>query len=399
MSDLFVNKIFAAGLTTGLALLGLNAAGDTFFSTKKADQPGYFVEVASSDDGGSDEPAWIPPTDYGVLLAAADVAKGERKAAACIACHTFDDGGGIKQGPNLYDIVMSGKASSSAFSYSEVLTTMGAEGGKWDYAALDGFLKDPKGYAKGTAMNYPGLGKEADRMNVIAYLRTLSASPAPLPEPLPPEALLPPATDEAVEEAAIDGDETSAELIDAAVGDADAVIEAAAEEATEVVEAAAVETVGQPVADTAFEVGGVEIMAAASGVEAGLIAFIESDREPCTDRECWYTFDRLTFESGSSNLDMTRSSAQLDNIARIMEAYPGIQLKLGGYTDNIGSLNSNMALSEDRAQTVKTALEGLGVASERLVAEGYGPDFPVATNDTEEGRAQNRRIDVRVRRR
>ncbi len=137
----------------------------------------------------------------------------------------------------------------------------------------------------------------------------------------------------------------------------------------------------------------------ATGAERRLIDFINSGREPCTDPDCWFTMDRLTFQSGAATLDMERSGAQLANLKLIMDAFPNVQIKFGGYTDNTGREEANMALSEQRAQAVVEALAALGVPRERMVAEGYGSQFPVASNDTEEGRAANRRIDVRVRQR
>jgi len=154
----------------------------------------------------------------------------------------------------------------------------------------------------------------------------------------------------------------------------------------------------EPVAtEFSRDLGGFELKGASDGVEAKLIAFIESGKAPCTDAECWFTFDRLTFRSGSADLDMSMSQEQIANIAAILKAFPGIQLKIGGYTDNTGSEAANKALSEARAKAVVAALAALGVDPARLSAEGYGPQFPVADNATEGGRAMNRRIDVRVR--
>ena len=154
-----------------------------------------------------------------------------------------------------------------------------------------------------------------------------------------------------------------------------------------------------PVGDYVRQLGDFELRGAADGVEAKLIGFIDSETAPCTEAECWFTFDRLTFNTGSAQLDMATSQEQLTNIQKILEAYPDIQLKIGGYTDNTGSDEINMELSQARAEAVVNALVTMGVTSERMVAEGYGPKHPVASNDTSEGRAQNRRIDVRVRQR
>ena len=83
-------------------------------------------------------------------------------------------------------------------------------------------------------------------------------------------------------------------------------------------------------------------------------------------------------------------------MADVLKAYPNVNVKLGGYTDNTGNANSNLKLSAERAASVKTELVGMGIADSRLDAEGYGQEHAVASNDTEEGRAQNRRIAIRV---
>jgi K(+)-stimulated pyrophosphate-energized sodium pump len=129
------------------------------------------------------------------------------------------------------------------------------------------------------------------------------------------------------------------------------------------------------------------------GVEAKLFDFIKSDK--AVDKTTWFDFDRLLFETGSATLK-PESQEQLNNIAEILKAYPGVNIKLGGYTDNTGNANDNLKLSTDRAASVKAELVKLGIADSRLESEGYGQEHPVASNDTEEGRAQNRRISVRV---
>lgn len=114
------------------------------------------------------------------------------------------------------------------------------------------------------------------------------------------------------------------------------------------------------------------------------------------DKTTWFTLDRLYFEPGS-NTFKAESKDQLDRVAAIMKAYPALTLKVGGYTDNTGSDDVNMALSQKRAEAAKAELVSRGVAANRLEAEGYGPQHPVCpANDTPECKAMNRRIDVRV---
>ena len=141
---------------------------------------------------------------------------------------------------------------------------------------------------------------------------------------------------------------------------------------------------------------GVELNVPELGVERKLIAFIEDKSKP-VDRETWFSFDRLDFETGSATLKPT-SAEQLKNIAEIMKAYPKVALKIGGYTDNVGNADANLKLSRMRAENTMQELVKLGVDAKRLEAQGYGEKHPVADNATEEGRAKNCRIDLRVTR-
>ncbi|MDQ0064937.1 sodium-translocating pyrophosphatase [Chryseobacterium lathyri] len=110
----------------------------------------------------------------------------------------------------------------------------------------------------------------------------------------------------------------------------------------------------------------------------------------------WFTLENLYFETGSSDMK-AGSDVQLNNLAEILNAYPDLKIKLGGYTDNTGNEESNQKLSNLRAQTAKLKLLELGISSDRVEAEGYGSQHPVCeANDTDECKAKNRRIDVRV---
>jgi outer membrane protein OmpA-like peptidoglycan-associated protein len=140
--------------------------------------------------------------------------------------------------------------------------------------------------------------------------------------------------------------------------------------------------------------GGVSLDFPAGSVEDDLIAFIE-DPSRQVDKDTWFTFDRLEFDTGKATI-RPESMERIDAIAKIMAAYPNVHLKIGGYTDNTGDPAANMKLSQDRAEATMSALVDKGIAADRLEAEGYGEQHPKASNDTDEGRQQNRRIDVRV---
>jgi OmpA-OmpF porin, OOP family len=138
---------------------------------------------------------------------------------------------------------------------------------------------------------------------------------------------------------------------------------------------------------------GVELNFGEKSIENDLINFIE-DKSKAVDKTTWFNFHDLKFQTGSAIIDST-SMQEVKNIAEILKAYP-IDLRIGGYTDNVGKEASNQKLSTNRAASVVTALVKMGIDATRLTGEGYGSQFPMASNDTEEGRAQNRRIAVRV---
>lgn len=102
----------------------------------------------------------------------------------------------------------------------------------------------------------------------------------------------------------------------------------------------------------------------------------------------------VTFETGRSALKPD-SYTILDIVAASLIANPDIRIEIAGHTDNTGSAATNLRLSQARADAVRTYLATKGVAPARMVARGYGPDQPVAPNTTRDGRAQNRRVELR----
>ena len=116
------------------------------------------------------------------MLATADAAKGANFAKRCGACHTFEKDAGNKVGPHLWGVVNRPIASVADFEYSDAMVAHSEGGAKtWTFEELSAFLADPKGHVPGTKMVFPGVKKDEDRANVIAYLNTLTDTPAPLP--------------------------------------------------------------------------------------------------------------------------------------------------------------------------------------------------------------------------
>ena len=100
------------------------------------------------------------------------------------------------------------------------------------------------------------------------------------------------------------------------------------------------------------------------------------------------------FATGSSKL-LKAADIKLDEVVNAAKEYPQVQLDVTGYTDNVGNAQKNLQLSQQRANAVKAYLVKKGVASERINTKGAGADSPIADNATAEGRAKNRRVEVR----
>ncbi len=108
-----------------------------------------------------------------------------------------------------------------------------------------------------------------------------------------------------------------------------------------------------------------------------------------------YTLENVFFDTGKSSL-RPESYKALNDLVEVLKLKPTMVIEIAGHTDSVGSSESNLKLSFNRANAVRTYLVSHGIAAERVTAQGYGDTQPVATNDTEEGRQQNRRTVVRI---
>ncbi len=181
MDSFELNKMAGALLGTVFFVFSVGLMSDALFSKEAPEKPGYALMAAEGDapaGGAAAAPAAIEP--IGPLLAKADPAIGETVFKKCGACHSGDKGGANKVGPNLWGIVGRPMAAHEGFNYSAAIKEF-ATGKPWDFESLSTFVTKPKAYIKGTAMGFAGLPKAEDRANLLAYLRTLSDSPVPLP--------------------------------------------------------------------------------------------------------------------------------------------------------------------------------------------------------------------------
>lgn len=105
--------------------------------------------------------------------------------------------------------------------------------------------------------------------------------------------------------------------------------------------------------------------------------------------------DKISFDFNSAVV-RPEMRVQLEQVAKVLLSYPSTVIGVFGHTDNVGSTAVNQRLSEQRAEAVAQSLQSFGVPRARMKTQGFGYSQPVASNDTEEGRAQNRRVEVRV---
>ncbi len=177
MDSLELNKAAAAVLTAGIAFFVTGLIGTALVHQAPLKQTAIKIEIPQSQTAKPSGPAPIEPVTP--LLASADVEAGHAYTQkACAMCHTFNEGGKALIGPPLYGVVDRPQASVQGFDYSNALKD---KKGKWSYQQLNEWLYKPAAYAPGTRMGYAGEPNVKMRANIIAYLRTLSPNPVPLP--------------------------------------------------------------------------------------------------------------------------------------------------------------------------------------------------------------------------
>lgn len=169
------NKIAGAVLGALLFVLVVKLVADALYQAPMPKRPGYVVDVPPPQAQAVAEP--VP--DFSDVLYAADVNNGREVASRCVECHSLTKTGTNKIGPNLWGIVGRARASFADYNYSNA---MAVSHDPWTYERLFAFLRAPQSAVAGTKMSFTGIYSPQDRVDLLAYLRTLGDTPAPIPE-------------------------------------------------------------------------------------------------------------------------------------------------------------------------------------------------------------------------
>ena len=182
MQNLDYNKIAAAILIALLVGLISSIISDEVINPSPLIHPAYIVEgidaIAHLPSPESKTLTEKPLEPITPLLIGADLNHGKDLLKKCVQCHTFDKDAPNKVGPNQWGVVGEDFAHKQDYAYSDALKS---HKGVWDFENLNKFLHKPKDFIPGTKMAFIGIPKAQDRADLIAYLRTLSDTPLPLP--------------------------------------------------------------------------------------------------------------------------------------------------------------------------------------------------------------------------
>ena len=179
MDSFEVNKIIAAVLLIALIVIGIGKISDIAFHVEKPERSAYKVEIQETNSISiSNTEKLMEKVDIDALLALGDISPGEKVFKKCAACHLVNKGGENKIGPALYGVLGRKVASKEDYKYSKAMASYDKN---WTFEEMNGYLKKPQTYIKGTKMAFAGLRKEKDRASVILYLNQNSDNPIPLP--------------------------------------------------------------------------------------------------------------------------------------------------------------------------------------------------------------------------
>ena len=175
-----MNKIIVSIIFAIILVLGINKITDVIFYVEKPEKSAYqvaSVTTVASTTSDEESSANSESGNIMALFASTNAAEGAKIFKKCAACHSITEGGANKIGPALWGVLGKPAGSAPGYKYSKAMATHGKN---WSFEEMNGFLKKPKDWIKGTKMSCAGLKKAEDRAAVILYMNENTNSPLQL---------------------------------------------------------------------------------------------------------------------------------------------------------------------------------------------------------------------------
>jgi cytochrome c len=179
MDGFELNKVAGAVLTAMLVIVGSKTAMDIALREHKPEKAGWALPITETTSKAAQPAVAFDAKAVLTQLAKASPDNGRDIFKRCLACHTPDKGGRNLVGPNLWGVVGRKIGAAQGFNYSEAVKNHGSE---WTWEELAKYLHSPTETIPGNRMQFPGVKDNQDLADLLAFLRTLSDSPAPLPQ-------------------------------------------------------------------------------------------------------------------------------------------------------------------------------------------------------------------------
>lgn len=179
----FDKVVISIALSIFILIFSSNLGGLLYRTQHIVEHKGIEIEIPETTENGATAAKGLPDIiEIGKIMATANAETGKVIFNKCAICHTNGKGEPNKVGPNLWEIVGAKTARHAEFQYSSGMSKRGTDGKTWTYEELYRYLYSPKAFVPGTKMAFAGLKKDQERADIIAYLRTFSDNPLPLPQ-------------------------------------------------------------------------------------------------------------------------------------------------------------------------------------------------------------------------
>lgn len=209
------NKIAAGVLLASIAGLVAVIFSGYMFKHHPLEAQAYPIEGVVEEGGAEAGVAEDSGPPLAVLLASANVENGAKQFKKCTACHTIEQGGANKTGPNLFGVMGGPHAHVKDFNYSDAMKSRSAV--MWGWEEIDAYIENPRGAIPGNKMSFAGIRKAQDRADLLAYLNQNDDTPLPLPAP-PVETAAPAEDAAAAPEGEVPADDAAAPVEAATAG-------------------------------------------------------------------------------------------------------------------------------------------------------------------------------------